>query len=149
MGWLGIKFKNLVPQSSTSHDGTGAPSKYKLLYSAVDQWYRVFLSLSDGKCGGSAAAMCLNGFDRFESRHAHETAVRDVWQRMIASAVSLALDDHPTRKAWETDLSDDEVAAIGDGAHWTPQHWLLAAKTFHVPINLFRLPEDRTLDDEV
>ena len=92
--------------------------------------------------------MWWNGFDRFELRHAHETAVRDVWQRMKASAVSLALDDHPmkalgNRPHQSGDRGDRRWCALDTAT------LVIGAKTFDVPINLFSLPEDKTLDDEI
>lgn len=144
-GLLGVNWPGLRVQHCDKNDGTGAPSEYLLRY--LDQTFRVFLTLADGRCGSSVIALWQRHWQPFGSRQEHEKAVAAVNEELFA-AIKQGKPNRANAQPFSVALSDeDRQTAINSKSPWFGlELWIIAAEAFDVPIHLWEIAPDYTLE---
>jgi hypothetical protein len=123
---------SLIIQQYDDHDGTGAPSEFILAYKkpGVSEYYRVWLTIADGRCGASSVAIWWNDFEPCASRTQHLAHMALVNTTMHSTAV-----EHPQI------LDPDEVVHLKNSQstwNWAPEHFRLVATAFQCHVNVFK-----------
>jgi hypothetical protein len=142
---LGVNWPNLRSQHFDKNDGTGAPSEYLLRY--LQQTYRVFLTLADGRCAASVIALWQRQWRPFDNRQEHEKAVAAVNEEIFA-AIKKGKPSRPNAQSLSVAPSAEDQQAINKSkAPWFGlELWIIAAEVFDVAIHLWELAPDHTLE---